>query len=382
MLSGEMRGALRARAGRMLLALGFGLAVGLTSASAQQECVGDCNGDGEVRINELILAVNISLGTQDLSACEVIDANGSGTAQINELIQAVNNSLNGCPGDPAAVCALGEASTLTLSTGLLTLPLAPSGEINVRCEETDGADLDCGCSVRSFQPVDIPGIGEVCVAAAEFECPGRTADCDGDHGLDVTARADHNIGTCTSNANCAELCDTRCGELGADFYRQASTCEGFCTGGINDGDACNMDTQCPGGSCGGPDGLPDGNICECVCVEPGTGEGTVGGLSCTLGLALTVELDGSGVCGDAPPSITLPPLCGELTTGTANASIDNLANMPDLTLEAEPITGSPAVCADLISEEPTVSGTTLVGHLAFFGSAIGDILTENNFICE
>jgi hypothetical protein len=60
-------------------------------------CVGDCNGDGEVSIGELIIGVNISLGTQPLSMCEAFDADGDGEVGINELIQAVNNALEGCP---------------------------------------------------------------------------------------------------------------------------------------------------------------------------------------------------------------------------------------------------------------------------------------------
>jgi photosystem II stability/assembly factor-like uncharacterized protein len=59
-------------------------------------CAGDCNGNGTVTINELILAVGITLGRNDLSACAAVDTSGNGTVTINELIAAVNRSLNGC----------------------------------------------------------------------------------------------------------------------------------------------------------------------------------------------------------------------------------------------------------------------------------------------
>src|SRR5262245_3841746 len=59
-------------------------------------CVGDCNGDGEVGINELILGVNIALGNQPLNACRAFDPSGNGSIEINELIAAVNSSLSGC----------------------------------------------------------------------------------------------------------------------------------------------------------------------------------------------------------------------------------------------------------------------------------------------
>ncbi len=60
-------------------------------------CVGDCDGNGVVAVNELIRGVNINLENADLSTCPAMDANGDGSVAINELIQAVNNNLNGCP---------------------------------------------------------------------------------------------------------------------------------------------------------------------------------------------------------------------------------------------------------------------------------------------
>jgi hypothetical protein len=60
-------------------------------------CVGDCNSDGMVAINELITGVNIALGSQPVSVCPSFDVSGDGTVAINEIISAVNNALNGCP---------------------------------------------------------------------------------------------------------------------------------------------------------------------------------------------------------------------------------------------------------------------------------------------
>jgi hypothetical protein len=59
-------------------------------------CAGDCNDDGSVGINELILGVNISLGQRDVSACPAFDTSGNGSVEISELIRAVRNSLDGC----------------------------------------------------------------------------------------------------------------------------------------------------------------------------------------------------------------------------------------------------------------------------------------------
>jgi hypothetical protein len=59
-------------------------------------CVGDCDGNGEVSISDLIVGVNIALGNQPVSNCPAFDPDGTGMVTINELIQGVNNALNGC----------------------------------------------------------------------------------------------------------------------------------------------------------------------------------------------------------------------------------------------------------------------------------------------
>jgi hypothetical protein len=59
-------------------------------------CVGDCSGDGHVTINELVVGVNIALGTADASTC-VAFQDQSGMVPITQLIKGVNNALNGCP---------------------------------------------------------------------------------------------------------------------------------------------------------------------------------------------------------------------------------------------------------------------------------------------
>ncbi len=59
-------------------------------------CPGDCNGDGEVNIGELIRAVGIALGNTSVDECPAADTSGNGEVNIGELIQAVNAALSGC----------------------------------------------------------------------------------------------------------------------------------------------------------------------------------------------------------------------------------------------------------------------------------------------
>ena len=68
-----------------------------SATPAMLPCTGDCDGDGAVTVNEVVLAVNIAQETMPLAACHAADADGSLTIGVNELIQAVLHALNGCP---------------------------------------------------------------------------------------------------------------------------------------------------------------------------------------------------------------------------------------------------------------------------------------------
>lgn len=59
-------------------------------------CVGDCDGDGFVTVDEIVRMVNIALGQQPLSVCPAADGNGDGQVTVDEIVRAVNNALNGC----------------------------------------------------------------------------------------------------------------------------------------------------------------------------------------------------------------------------------------------------------------------------------------------
>lgn len=61
-------------------------------------CFGDCNGDGEVSINELIIGVRVALGQAAVEDCLDFDSNGDGEVSVSELIQAIGSALRGCTG--------------------------------------------------------------------------------------------------------------------------------------------------------------------------------------------------------------------------------------------------------------------------------------------
>lgn len=82
----------------MLVRIGV-LATALVATSTpvlSQPCTGDCDGNLQVTVNELILGVNIALQNLSLSLCPNFDSNDNASVAVNELLQAVNNALCGC----------------------------------------------------------------------------------------------------------------------------------------------------------------------------------------------------------------------------------------------------------------------------------------------
>jgi hypothetical protein len=59
-------------------------------------CVGDCDGDGQVAVNELLRGIAISLGNASVEMCPAFDANGDGLVLVDEIVKATNNALLGC----------------------------------------------------------------------------------------------------------------------------------------------------------------------------------------------------------------------------------------------------------------------------------------------
>ena len=71
------------------------LATGATAA-----CIGDCDGDGEVTVNELVAGVNIALGIAQIDACPSFDRDMDGNVTVDEILSGVNALLFGCPLTP------------------------------------------------------------------------------------------------------------------------------------------------------------------------------------------------------------------------------------------------------------------------------------------
>ena len=71
-------------------------------------CVGDCDHNSSVSIDELLEMVNVALGNLSVHACDFGDANGDGQITVDEILAAVQNALVGCP--PPVVLRISSAS--------------------------------------------------------------------------------------------------------------------------------------------------------------------------------------------------------------------------------------------------------------------------------
>jgi len=119
---------------------------GLVAASAAraQTCVGDCHSEGMVSISDLVLGVNIALGSQPVTACPSFACQGGDTVPINCLIQGVNNALNDCMG-------AGPTPTPTPTTGGVTRnftvdPGILSGPGESMCADSTNCIQNSDCS--------------------------------------------------------------------------------------------------------------------------------------------------------------------------------------------------------------------------------------------
>ncbi|MBI3783232.1 MAG: hypothetical protein HY270_07510 [Deltaproteobacteria bacterium] len=67
-----------------------------TPTPTRSSCVGDCNEDGDVTVDELIKGVSIAIGNTPVGDCAAVDVDHDGAVTIDELIKAVTSALGGC----------------------------------------------------------------------------------------------------------------------------------------------------------------------------------------------------------------------------------------------------------------------------------------------
>ena len=70
-------------------------------------CGGDCDGSGQVTVDELQVGATIALGAASIGDCSSLDGNGDGTVTVDELLAAVSAALEGCPAPPLTPTPVG-----------------------------------------------------------------------------------------------------------------------------------------------------------------------------------------------------------------------------------------------------------------------------------
>ena len=282
------------------------------------------------------------------------------------------------------------------------------------CDEpgSDG-NRACTCEIQQFAPIQIAGIGFVCISAGDAQCEPGSLSCAGGSVADVTIVADGKIGTCTDNVDCASQCDSYC--AGKNMHQIQSGCTGYCAGGDRDDMPCDCDLipaqgcpadglDCPDGQCNGPDPATAGT-CQCQCVDTTSGEpGGPGTITCNLPTGIVVEKQAP--CGDGDIAINVGSPCLPLTSAKISSVILNANNLttafpsacvggandgkkcssagncPDGTCEAAPtvLTGVPEECSGLMTGKAT--SLQLRGAVNFFGSSLGDLISAQFTNCE
>jgi hypothetical protein len=67
----------------------------MANAIVYTDCVGDCDADGTVTLEEVELGVTAALGQASVSTCRAQDRSGDGAITVDELVAAVRSRLEG-----------------------------------------------------------------------------------------------------------------------------------------------------------------------------------------------------------------------------------------------------------------------------------------------
>jgi hypothetical protein len=102
------------------------VAVMVDAAAAGALCIGDCDLDNRVAVEEAVQGVAIALGGVPLTQCPGFDADGNARVGVNELVAAVHNALHGCPTATATQSPSSSATNTATPTPTDTLTVTPT----------------------------------------------------------------------------------------------------------------------------------------------------------------------------------------------------------------------------------------------------------------
>jgi len=190
----------------------------LTLASlpaAAQECVGDCDDNGSVGVSELIRCVRIALGQAEVASCLECDANGDGSVRIPELITAVSHALCDCQ-TCAPVATRTPTNTRTVAPPTATQPPVSTqdgsvlfGERCIGCHVKDGSDIgnpSAGAIVAAIANPDTGmGIFSGLFSAAQIDALSRYLTT-GEHSVGWQNPTNHGRFAATNGVSACQKC--------------------------------------------------------------------------------------------------------------------------------------------------------------------------------
>jgi hypothetical protein len=287
-----------------------------------------------------------------------------------------DGSVNGsCAAGRPITCELDSSSNFAVEVALATIPVPARGSMDIATGGSNGV-RSASCNIRDVDPFNLPGVGFVCLAGATG-CPAGRVDCDGGSTGGIAVAGNSNVGSCTGNSDCESQCEANCGGPGTTLS-SGFGCEGFCSG---DGSACVDDAECGArgaGACYGQDGVPFGNVCECICVNTEIGATMRSGdIICQLGVTITVET--AAPCDGNDVLIDFGSVCTPLTTGPSVVALTNF-NKQDGALRSFSGMGTRGTCFDYDANDS--SSLLFQGGVTFFGSTLGDLLTGVTLGCQ
>jgi hypothetical protein len=125
-------------------------------AAAATPCVGDCNNDGAVTVDELLETVNIALGAAPVTMCPEADFNHDGTVTIDEMLMAVNAALSGCTPAPTG-CTSSTTPFASTFDGIQKVIFENRGCTSANCHSGStpqgGLNLTAGMSYQNLVQV-------------------------------------------------------------------------------------------------------------------------------------------------------------------------------------------------------------------------------------
>lgn len=351
-------------------------------AAAAGACIGDCNGDGEVTVNEVVVAVNIALGVFDVGQCPNADRDGDGEVTIDELLVGVNDALNGCPTPtPTRTATSTATATVTVTptatptvTGTPTLVarpcrlLAGSSQVTFQSQHFRAVANLTGSQVWRFGSAQPDGTREILSRPEDshFDCLGAsvlTSNVAGCIRMDPTTSA-HGVIDCgggqvTDGYNVVASVDHNTNGNAVGFPQDVNCVNTYTE---PDGSIASPCVEGIGADCSGANNVHLG-VCNSAVHLDQSGVFPAGGVrmtqtfilrafpgsACTTGLCPTDGMPFDPAAGDVR-------VIADMSGGSAKAVIFNFINQ-DLTLGTTGSGDGPSICG-LGNNEACVTSTT------------------------